>query len=263
MRNPRALGTILLIATLSSHAWAQDNERAFSTTDTFLAISGITEAGAPRVVDELLVFTYEPSEFARHVAVAFAHEGYRRLHTFAARERENLQDLFYLTWLPPTELTEVEYRYVVDGAWIVDPKAAETRTDRYGVRRGVVRLQTPAPHRWELPRINGDGTATFGLYFDVRVAAAFDTVDGRYVSVEQFSMPRVNLVSNRNAWDPFAHQMVESREYPGLYTATVPVRPGSFHYYYMVDGERILDPYNRNTARNLDDGYLVSLLEVP
>jgi len=242
---------------------AQTVSNDFGTTDTFLAISGITEAGAPRIVDDFVVFTYESAGYSRHVGITFAHEGYRRIHTFLARKREDRQDLFYLTWRPPEGLNRIAYRYVIDGVWIVDPHASETIVDSSGVRQAILDLPAMEPHRQESPRINPDGTVTFNLYFDVRVAAAFDTVDGRYVSIEQFTNPRVSLVSSANAWDPFRHVLTESKTFPGLYSITLPERKGRYFYYFMVDGERILDPYNRRTARNPDEGYLVSLLDVP
>lgn len=262
MRISVAFTVFTALLFLSGPLTAQTVSNDFRSTDTFLAISGITEAGAPRIVDDFVVFTYDSPTYVRHVAVAFAHEGYRQLHTFRAREREGRSDLFYLTWRPPAGLNRIEYRFVVDGVWITDPHAHQTVVDASGVRRAAMMLPNEQPHRRESPAFNVDGTVTFTLYFDVRVAAAFDTVDGRYVSVEQFEKPRVSLVSSANAWDPFRHVLTESTQYPGLFTITLPLRPGRYYYYFMVDGERILDPGNRKTARNPDEGYLVSLLDV-
>lgn len=255
----RLLIGALILGSVATPAWTQATpQRPHQSTDTFLALSHINRAGPPRIIDDLVVFTYEQPRHARYVAVAFAHEQYRELHVLQARARTEQSDLFYLTYHFPRGLERLEYRLVVDGVWMVDPHAPSVRRDAAGVAIGVVALPRAEPHEWQSPLPNADGTVTFYFAFDLRVAATLRTVTGDYLSARAFDRPEITLVGSFNGWDPFVHRLNPMNEFPGVYSVRVPVPEGRHYYYFLVDGLRLLDPYNLSRARDAANGYSVS-----
>jgi hypothetical protein len=49
---------------------------------------------------------------------------------------------------------------------------------------------------------------------------------------------------------------------PGEYRLTVHMPPGQHFYYYIVNGSRVLDPINQETARDFE-GFRVSTFFLP
>jgi hypothetical protein len=252
---------LLPLATLVAQDPVAVPSRVSLETDTWLQISGITEAGAPRVFDDLVVLSYEQPGFARYVAAAFEHENFQRLHIFTAREREDESDLFYLAYPVDPGMEELRYRIVVDGVWMTDPNAPEVVRGAQGVTLGRITLREAPPYRQQAPVVHDDGTVTFYFSFDIRIAPTFETVDARQISTSSFRDPQITLVGTFNAWDPFMHRLEGPNE-DGFYTIRIPVPPGSHYYYYMVNGQRVLDPLNRQQARDLQSGGIVSLVRV-
>lgn len=243
---------VLSAGTLTVHA--QD----FSRTDTFLRVAGISEAGEPVVLDEMVVFTYEQPRYARYVAAAFAHENFETKHLFLARRREGRPDLFYLAFPVEPGQETLEYRLIVDGVWMVDPHVRERRIDSRGVALGVVQLPKMPLYREQSPVVHGDGTVTFRFSFDLRVSPVLETVDRRQVSITDFDSPRISLMGAFNGWDPFMYPLRPDPRREGFYEVTIPLPPGRHYYYFMIDGERVLDPFNRERARDRQNGALVS-----
>jgi hypothetical protein len=230
-------------------------------TDTWLQVSGITEPGAPRVFDDLVVFTYQSSGFTRHVAAAFAHEGYRELHTFSVRKLADGEDLFYLPYPVDIDQERLDYRIVVDGVWMKDPNAPQTFTDSRGVEIGRVALRERPPYRTPSPVRNNDGTVTFRFAFDVRISATLETINRERISPDTFQDPEIYVVGTFNGWDPYAHRLSGPDE-DGFYSTTIPVSAGNHFYYFLVNGRRVLDPLNRSQGRDLQTDTRVSHLEV-
>lgn len=260
----RILAILSLLATVVVSTAAQDAPPAADAadSDTWLQVSGITEAGPPRVYDDLVVFSFQPPEFARYVAAAFAHEGFRELHVFSIRTLADGSDLFYLAY--PVEITrsQLDYRIVVDGVWMVDPNAPQRYRDDRGVEIGRVALRERPVYRTPSPVINGNGTTTFLFSFDIRIAATLQTIDQRRLSVQAFEDPEIYIVGTFNGWDPYADRLSGPDE-NGFYRVTRPVPPGEHYYYFLVDGHRVLDPLNDAEGRDLQTGTLVSRMVVP
>ncbi len=53
---------------------------------------------------------------------------------------------------------------------------------------------------------------------------------------------RVELVSSFNDWDPSAHPL--TRQPGGLWSIAVELRPGVYHYLFIVDGYPHNDPHD-------------------
>lgn len=234
-----------------------------SDTDTFLRVAGISEAGPPRVFDDVVVFTYEQRGYARYVAAAFAHENFEEKHTFVARHREDRPDLFYLAYRITPGQESLEYRLIVDGVWFTDAHAPEVRRDSRGITIGRVHLPEMPPYREQSPVVHDDGTVTFRFSFDIRVSPTLETADRRQVSVVDFAEPRITLMGSFNGWDPFMYTLRPDPAREGFYSVRIPLQPGRHYYYFLLDGERVLDPFNRERARDRQTGSLVSAFTVP
>jgi len=257
-----AASTVLFALIVPRDLGAQDrSDRGISTT-TFLQVSGISEAGPPQVFDDVVVFTYEQREYARYVAAAFEHEGYQELHVFTARKREGQSDLYYLTYPVTADQRQIHYRLVVDGVWLTDPNAPKQRLNRNGVTVGTVTLNEPPPYERTSPQFNGDGTVTFYFALNTRISPTLETVDARTVSIASFSNPRVSIAGTFNGWDPYLHRLTGPGP-DGFYSVTIPVPEGPHHYYFLIDGQRILDPLNERRARDMQTGAFVSRIVVP
>lgn len=257
-----ATAIVLLTGVTPYQLGAQDrSDRGISTT-TFLQVSGISEAGPPEVFDDIVVFTYEQREYARYVAAAFEHEGYQELHVFTARKREGKPDLYYLTYPVTADQSRLHYRLVVDGVWLTDPNAPKQRVDRNGVTVGSVTLNEPPPYERTSPQINDDGTVTFYFALNTRISPTLETVNTRTVSIASFSNPRVSIAGTFNGWDPYMHRL-SGPDSDGFYSVTVPLSEGPHHYYFVIDGRRILDPLNERRSRDLQTGSFVSRIVVP
>jgi hypothetical protein len=199
----------------------------------------IREPGAPEIFDDGVIFT-APSVH-RRVGVAFAHEGFARVHWFRlllnARDTpqqeksKNIEDryqdsgiLFYMYTVPP-EIRELEYRLVIDGLWTTDPLNPRRRIDQ---NSGIVRSVVGMPEIKPVPgsRDSPPGTLAF----------TYQAPPGETVTV----------AGSFNGWDPFMYELRETS--PGFYALTLPLPPGVYHYVFFHRGQRALDPYNPGRA---------------
>lgn len=261
--NILAFSALMMLFGATDAVSAQDGGRL--TTATFLQVSGITEAGPPRVFDDFVVFTYEQRSFVRYVAAAFRHEDFKERHVFTAREREGRPDLFYLVYpidYARDSLDELEYRLIVDGVWLTDPHAPSVRPGPYGVTVGSVTLNEPPPYERRSPVFNDDGSVTFLFALNLRVAPTLETVDTRQIAISSLHRPIVSIVGTFNGWDPYMHRL-SGPDRNGFYSIRLPVPEGPHYYYFMVDGQRVLDPFNEARARDLQTGTFVSQVNVP
>ena len=230
--------------------------------DAWMRTGLVDRAQEPQVYHDTVVFTYEPQSFTRYVAAAFAHEGYRELHVFSVRERPEEPDLFYLAYPVDPSLGELSYRLVVDGVWMADPNAPRRSQDARGVEIGHVALESAPQYEARSPDIRDNGTVTFRFSADLGVGSALETVRSQTVRMGRDEPQDVYLVGSFNGWDPFAHRLSGPDEH-GFFHTTLRLPEGSHYYYYLVDGERLLDPLNGRQARDRQTDTLVSRLVVP
>jgi hypothetical protein len=199
-------------------------------------IQGIEQAGPPQYLDREVLLSYQSGKPVRLVGARFAHEDYRIFHIYVRNEN----DVFLLRLDVPEEVEELRYRLVVDGLWINDPFNPSYEEDAFGRVFSLFDLRDrPAPEPVS-PEIHPEGRVTF----------FFQTLPGRAVSV----------AGDFNNWDPFWDRMQEIR--PGEYSLTVHMPPGKHYYYYVVNGSRVLDPINQETARDFE-GFRVSAFLLP
>ena len=63
----------------------------------------------------------------------------------------------------------------------------------------------------------------------------------------------VHLVGEFNNWDPQAHPLKMAKD--GIWKVTVRLKPGSYEYMFVVDGEWRDDPLNPNRVPNPHGGF--------
>ncbi|MDR3276163.1 MAG: isoamylase [Treponema sp.] len=199
---------------------------------------GIERPGSPRIFQDGVVFT-APSSY-RSVGIAFAHEGFATIHWFkkllipvdmpAAAKKESgptvsYEDsgfLFY-AWEIPPGMREAEYRLVINGLWTSDPLNSLLRRDPVsGLLRSVVALP-------DIPRTPAATAGPAGT-----LSLSYQAPSGETVTV----------AGDFNGWDPFMYELRETA--PGLYTMTLPLPPGTYHYVFYHRGRRIPDPNSPN-----------------
>nr|AXS01310.1 hypothetical protein [uncultured bacterium] len=228
----RTLLAVFLVITPFSHAIDVESLDSPLLIDRLLTY---TEPGAPEVFEDMVIFT--ASSGLRRVGVAFADEGFAKVHWFRqlmiARDiQESVGNpknfnpykdsgITFHVYQVPEGVTEVAYRMVINGLWTTDPVNPDTRYDgKTGLSWSVISI--PAREIVHNPLKGPPGSLSF----------VFKGPPGETVSV----------AGDFNGWDPF---MYELREGPaGNYSINIPLPPGTYQYVFFHRGQRYLDPYN-------------------
>jgi 1,4-alpha-glucan branching enzyme len=84
-----------------------------------------------------------------------------------------------------------------------------------------------------------------------KVPTAFDGPPGTLTfNYQAPSGETVTVAGSFNGWDPFMYELRETK--PGVYSLTLPLPPGPYHYVFFHRGQRILDPYNHNRVYTME-----------
>ena len=236
------LFTLFLLCAGFSQAIDIESVGSHEIIDRLLSLSG---PGAPQIIDDMVIFTASSS--LRQVGVAFADEGFSKVHRFRQLlVRRDPQDIpvdeknpdlhrdsgivFYVHQIPEGA-TKVEYRMIIDGLWVTDPVNPNTHWDSAsGLSWSVLSI----PQREVRP--NPLKGPPGGLSF------SFRGPPGETVSVG----------GTFNGWDPFMYELKEGPS--GNYTLYLPLPPGKYQYVFFHRGQRYLDPYNPNRVYSRDGG---------
>jgi hypothetical protein len=199
-------------------------------------LQNLTGPRAPEIYEDAVIFTASSSY--RRVGIAFAHEGFSRVHwlqkllipkdsaEIAANVKNRNFDpymdsgiLFHIEVIPEG-LRNMDYRMIIDGLWTVDPLNPNTAAGSGGLFHSRVSLPLqPRPH------FTPDSPPGQLLFHFRAPPGEIITVAGSF-----------------NNWDPFMYEMRETSE--GFYTLALPLPPGIYQYIFFYRGERYLDPYN-------------------
>ncbi|MFQ3621451.1 MAG: hypothetical protein SNJ78_10980 [Spirochaetales bacterium] len=196
------------------------------------------EATAPHVYAGNIFFSYKPTRPVRYVAVAFAHEDFRKQHIF----QRNDKGVFFLAYPIPSGLTYVEYRYIIDGLWTIDPLNPLFSQDLQGITLS----------RFEFPPDSRLSSLKSPVIYpkEQRVVFTFTYEPGQTVYV----------TGSFSRWDPFLYPMQEVR--PGVYTLSLRLLPGTYFYTFYTEGRRIIDPLNPEWRKS-PEGHQASLFIMP
>jgi len=236
MKRVKAVTICILFAVFApglSHATAETE--AAVPFEVLGHLLGLSEPGPPKIIDNMVVFTASSS--LRRVGIAFADEGFARVHWFrplmvsedplerirrgrrASPHRDS--GIAFHIYEIPEGTTQIEYRLIINGLWTTDPNNPNTRRDgASGSTMSVVSV----PHRPQTHHpLMGQPD---GLNF------VFRGPPGETVTV----------AGCFNNWDPFMYELREGP--PGTYSIHIPLPPGRYHYVFFHRGERFPDPYN-------------------
>jgi len=215
---------------------------SYKVTDYLLSLK---EPGPPAFIEDMVVFTASSS--LRRVGVAFADEGFYKVHWFRQmlvsqdlpplditadpKKTDPYKDsgiLFYIHKLPDGA-AELEYRLIINGLWTTDPGNSVTRRDaNSGLTWSVLSLPPREP---ELNPLKGPPNS---------LSFVFKGPPGETVSVG----------GTFNGWDPFMYEMKEKPA--GTYTINIPLPPGTYQYVFFHRGRRYLDPNNTSRVYSKD-----------
>jgi hypothetical protein len=202
----------------------------------------LKEPGPPAFIEDMVVFTASSS--LRRVGIAFADEGFYKVHWFRQmlisqdpldllldKKADKYKDsgiLFYVH-KPPDEAAVMEYRMIINGLWTTDPANPNMRRDsNSGLTWSTLALPPREP---ELSPLKGPpGSLSF----------FFKGPPGETVSVG----------GSFNGWDPFMYELKEGP--PGNYTLSIPLPPGRYEYVFFHRGQRYLDPNNASRIYSKD-----------
>ncbi len=215
--------------------WGQTNESVI----VHMKISNLTHGQAPIFVDRKILFSYSHPGYIRRVGIAFGYEDYRVVYPFF----RNDNDVFIYVKDVPTGMDHIDYRLIVDGLWINDPRNPDMIKSEGGFTISRIEIPDYLKHKAESPQINSENRTVRFFY------------SGR-------SGQSVYLAGNFNNWDPFMFRMKEDPEEKGFYSISIRIPPGPQYYTFIADGKEITDP--RNPKRAVDkNGKRVSYLFIP
>ena len=209
------LGSVLLVAALAG-TYGEDSSRVM------MEIRGYTRAQPPRTIGQTLVLSYQSESITRFVGARFEHESFAVLHPYSRTEA----GVFVLAFPLPFDQNTIKYRIVVDGLWMRDPLSTAVQTDLFGIEYSVIHFQHVVAQPLVSPEFQDDGTVTFH----------FVEEPGKSVF----------LAGDFNGWDPFVHRLRETE--PGRYSIKLPMTSGRHFYVFHMDGRRLLDPMNPDSA---------------
>ena len=241
----------LFIAAFFAAVWCGFASGQEAQVDQVRYASLVSEISAPRepvVRGRHVIFTAAGN--ARHVGIAFGHEGYGVVHDFmrliprdgggaAALERPGRDEttLFYIMEIPP-DMGEIRYRIVRDGLWMADPLNPASAYDfGAGARVSVVEAEPYTIYR----------------------TAALSGGMVRFI-YEGESGDTIRLAGSFNNWDPFMYEMREFER--GKYELFLPLPKGTWLYAFFVGAEQIRDE-SASMKVYTRDGREASVITVP
>jgi hypothetical protein len=266
---PARVTTALLVSALALLAapTLQAQEEQFSMS-LHQRISSLTSAEEPQVVDGRVLLTFNGPTSARYVAAAFSHENFTRLHPYSLvrneirapgdTDRRATSRVFALAYPIPEDVDTLEYRIVVDGLWQTDPANPRTTPGENGVLLSAFALPERPVVPASTPRVLDSGRVEF--VFEPEPGLGIRTIRDQLVDLPTGRGLAVYVAGSFNNWNPFMHRMRETE--PGVYRLSIPVPPGRHHYYFVVDGRRVLDPANEDRTRHAD-GFRVCSFRAP
>lgn len=229
------VGILFTLCTFGAHA------QMAADLNLHLKVSGLTDSTAPQIYNNYVILSYKDPDPVRngrirYVGAAFRNESFGSIHTF----ERNDNGVYFLAYAVPRDVTVLEYRLVVDGVWISDPRNPDSvEVAGAGVR--LSRVDVP-----EQPSVPPESPLSLP---GNRVKFVLDTTPGEMVYV----------AGSFNNWDPFMHRMDEIT--PGHYVLTIRLNPGTYYYYYVYGGMHVPDPRNINSGFDAE-GNRVSMFRI-
>ncbi|MBN2617413.1 MAG: glycogen-binding domain-containing protein [Spirochaetales bacterium] len=214
--------TLFLFSVLSLwSAEKEKNEFAITSFSLHLRITEMTDSEQPFIVGNDLIFTYKPSKkFVRHVGISFGNENFSEVHNMYKNEHGIY---FFIYEFPKDKI--INYKFVEDGVWISDAKNSKSVTDKNFISLSV----------FEVPDKNIKEHIT-PIISDRNVTFRIKSTPGN----------SIYLTGDFNSWNPFLYKLEEREE--GIYYLDLKLPKGKYGYYYIINGNRVLDFENPETG---------------
>ena len=183
-----------------------------------------TEAEEPQIIENYIIFTFKSSEKTSFVGASFDFDNFVKIYQF----KKNPEGIYVLVMNKP-EKESIKYRLVVDGLWMADPSNPVKITKPNSVEISVFNIADKLSKEKSYPSTE-NGITCF-----------------RYKGEEG---KNVYLAGNFNKWDPFMYHMAEKRA--GEYFVSLKLPPGTYYYYFAVNGKILPDKDNPNVVWDND-----------
>ncbi len=209
--------TTIFIISISSIFSAEDTAFEISDFSLHIKITEMTKSEEPFISGENIIFSYTPvKQGVRHVGIAFENENFSQIYNLYRNENGVF---FYIYKYPKTK--EIRYKFVVDGVWTADSINSKVIRDKNFIKLSSFTIPDKNIKEHLSPIINDDT-----IIFKFR------------------GMPgsSVYLTGDFNNWNPFIYKLKE--EVPGEYIFSLTLPKGKFAYYFIYNGERVLDSEN-------------------
>lgn len=216
------LSTLFLIS-LTFMFSAEQEGFVINSLSLHIRITEMVKSEPPFIVGGNLIFTYTPSkQSVRHVGIAFENEYFSKIHDLYKNEN----GVYFFIYQYPKEKS-INYKFIEDGIWILDTSSKKTITDKNYIQLSSFEIPDKNVKEHLSPIIEGRKTT-----FKIR---------GRESS-------QIYLTGDFNNWNPFLYKLDE--ESPGYYSITLDLPKGKYGYYYIYNGERVLDSENPFRGRS-------------
>lgn len=198
----------------------------------------LTDVSEPMVTDKYIIFTAKAD--ARFTGIVFDFEYYSRIHAF---QKHNVRDIdgnitcsiMFHILRRPKDLTEIQYRLIIDGLWTYDP----CNPDRvYDSTSGIT-----------LSRVNIGST--------LPVVTNTNPASGTKFIYNGKPGETVRLGGTFTNWDSWIYELEETK--PGFYELDLPLPKGKYYYNYYIGMNAITDRTNPNKAYT-EDGRKTSVI---
>jgi len=202
------------------------------TAIVIILISAASAFGAVKITDSGVVFSLDAPD-AKKVYLA---GDFNDWSTDADPLKESDVSGFWEITLKLKPGT-YEYKFIVDGNWVIDPDNPETSPDPYGGENSIITVtgEISVPKDGDKAQITpSGGTSKGGVTFEYYNPSA----------------RTVFIAGDFNSWSPTANPMRSDGE--GNWSAVIELPPGEYQYKFVVDGSWQPDPENPRTK---PDGY--------
>lgn len=216
------LTTLFLFSILSVFS-AEQEGISISSLALHIKMTEMDKSSAPFITGENLIFTYSPSRnTVRHVGIAFKNENFSKIHNLFRNENGIY---FYIYKFPKEKV--INYKFVEDGIWISDKNNSKIVKDR-----NYITLSS-----FEIPNKN----------IKEHISPIIMSKNATFV-IKAEKGSSIYLTGDFNHWNPFLYKLEEEK--PGIFTISINLPSGKYGYYYIYNGERILDSENPFSGRS-------------
>lgn len=231
----------------SKEAGLEDPQSASSHKKIYgiLQIKGLRRAISPRyarildfndtsrkgkVLKKGILFTYAAFK-SRHVVLSGNFNNWSKI----TLKRGKYGVFYYILPIREIEfgkkILDYEYKFQVDGVWINDPKNKNKSDDGLGGYTSIFHLP--------------DYDANKRISTKVLISNGYKREKLIEFAIYKPRSQNLSLVGDFNNWNPEMDPLLKGKD--GVFRLRKRLKPGTYYYKYVVDGNWILDTFNPNT----------------